>query len=118
MVPARCVFEVGIRLPVGMNKERVLTEVEKIVSCYPEVSYKEIIYNPPSSCAPNGDMVHFLQTNAIQVSGIKPEPTISLGGTDCRLWRYRNYRLTFTGHFLTTWVQLTNMLRWKNFSRL
>lgn len=99
MVPAGCIFEADIRLPVGMDRERVLVEVEKIISRYPEVSYREMIYNPPSSCDPKGAMVNDLRKNAFQVSGIKPETIISLGGTDCRLWRYRNIPAYVYGPF-------------------
>jgi succinyl-diaminopimelate desuccinylase len=35
-------------------------------------------------------MVHYLRANAHESFGIKPLPIISLGGTDARLWRYKN----------------------------
>jgi succinyl-diaminopimelate desuccinylase len=33
-------------------------------------------------------MVGILKKNAKELKGIDPEPIISLGGTDARLWRY------------------------------
>jgi succinyl-diaminopimelate desuccinylase len=35
-------------------------------------------------------MVHYLQANAQESFGIRPQTIISLGGTDARLWRYKN----------------------------
>ena len=73
--------------------------MDKIVAHYPEVSFKELNYNAPSSCPPDSEMVTFLQVNAKQITGIKPEPIISIGGTDCRLWRYRNIPAYVYGPF-------------------
>jgi succinyl-diaminopimelate desuccinylase len=90
MIPGQCTIESDIRLPVGLDKEGVMAEIEKICSKYHGLSYREINYTPPSSCDPNGDMVHYLRANAHESFGIKPLPIISLGGTDARLWRYKN----------------------------
>jgi succinyl-diaminopimelate desuccinylase len=35
-------------------------------------------------------MVGIVQANAKALRGIEPQPICSLGGTDTRLWRYRN----------------------------
>lgn len=99
MIPGECNLEVDIRMPVGLDKEHVMAEVEKIVSRYPEVSYRELNDTPPSYCDPKGEMVNYLQVNAKQVSGIEPEAVTSLGGTDCRLWRYRNIPAYVYGPF-------------------
>ncbi|HZS83517.1 MAG TPA: ArgE/DapE family deacylase [Stellaceae bacterium] len=90
MVAAECDFEVDLRLPNGLDDKRVLAEVEKIVRRYPEASYKVANYNPPSWCPPDTEMARYVQENARAVSGIEPVPVISLGGTDARLWRYRD----------------------------
>jgi succinyl-diaminopimelate desuccinylase len=90
MIPGQCTIECDIRLPVGLNKKHVMVEIEKICSKYPQLSYKEINYTDPSFCNPNGDMVQYLQANAEKSIGIKPKAIVSLGGTDARLWRYRN----------------------------
>jgi succinyl-diaminopimelate desuccinylase len=90
MIPGQCRIEADIRLPLGVDKETVMREVDKIVARHPGVSLEEINFNPPSYCDPYGEMVEILQNNAEQLSGVKPVPIVSLGGTDARLWRYRN----------------------------
>ena len=90
MVAAECRFEVDIRLPNGLEAPAILKLVDRIVAPYPEVSYRVINYNPPSWCPPDSEMVQLVRDNAQAVSGIDPTPVISLGGTDARLWRYRD----------------------------
>ena len=90
MIPGDCVIELDIRLPIGLDKARIMEEVEKIVARYPEVSVGELNYNPPSWCDPYGEMVRYLQANVKTLKGFEPLPVVSLGGTDCRLWRYRD----------------------------
>ena len=90
MVAAECDFEVDIRLPVGLDDKRILAEVDRIVAPHPEASYEVIVYNPPSWCPPDAEMARYVQANAAALSGVEPVPVISLGGTDARLWRYRD----------------------------
>jgi succinyl-diaminopimelate desuccinylase len=90
MIPGQLRIEADIRLPLGVDKETVTEEVRRIVSHYPEVTAEEINFNPPSYCDPYGEMVEILQNNVRQLSGVEPVPIVSLGGTDARLWRYRN----------------------------
>jgi len=90
MVAAECRFEVDIRLPNGLDAPDVLPLVDRIVAQHPEVSYEQILYNPPSWCPPDSEMVELVRANARAVSDIDPTPVISLGGTDARLWRYRD----------------------------
>ncbi|HEV2546409.1 MAG TPA: M20/M25/M40 family metallo-hydrolase [Stellaceae bacterium] len=90
MVAAECTFELDIRLPNGLDAPRILSEVDKIVAHYPEASYRQLIYNPPSWCPPDSEMAQYVRSNAQAIAGIDPTPVISLGGTDARLWRYRD----------------------------
>jgi succinyl-diaminopimelate desuccinylase len=90
MVAAECRFEVDIRLPNGLEAPAVLALVDRIVARHPEVGYRQILYNPPSWCPPDSEMVELVRANARAVSGIDPTPVISLGGTDARLWRYQD----------------------------
>jgi succinyl-diaminopimelate desuccinylase len=90
MVPSQCRIEADIRLPLGVDKPTVMEKVRQIAARYPEVTFEEINFNPPSYCDPYGEMVEILQNNARQLSGVEPVPVVSLGGTDARLWRYRN----------------------------
>lgn len=88
MVAAECSFEVDIRLPNGLDSPAIIERVDQIVAQHPEVSYRQILYNPPSWCPPDSEMAQHVRANAQAVSNIDPTPVISLGGTDARLWRY------------------------------
>jgi succinyl-diaminopimelate desuccinylase len=99
MVPGECVVEVDIRLPVGIEKQQVMAEVKKILAHYPEVSCEEINDNPPSWCEPYGAMTEFVRANVKALNGIEAASIISLGGTDARLWRYRNVPAYVYGPF-------------------
>lgn len=99
MVPGSCKLEVDIRLPVGMDRDRVRAELDGIVSAYPGVKIEEINHNPASYCDPFGDMVEIIQANVEQLRGFKPSPIVSLGGTDARLWRYEGIPAYVYGPF-------------------
>lgn len=88
MVPSQCVLEADIRFPIGLDKERVLAEVERILARYPGTTMEELVFNPPSWCDPEHEMVAILQDNVQALRGFRPAPTVSVGGTDTRLWRY------------------------------
>jgi len=97
MVAAECDFEVDIRLPIGVTAPAVLAEVDKIAARHPEVSYAQDIYDPPSWNAPDTEMVEIVRRNARALVGIDPTPVVSLGGTDARLWRYKDVPATVYG---------------------
>ncbi len=90
MIPGDCRIEADIRLPLGVEKDVVMSEVQKIAGRHPEVEVEEINYSAPSWCDPYGEMVEILQRNVKAETGTEPVPIVSLGGTDARLWRYRN----------------------------
>ena len=90
MVASECRFEVDIRLPNGLDAPQILAEVDKIITAYPEVSYRQVLYNPPSWCLPDTEMAQLVRANAKDIAGIDPTPVVSLGGTDTRLWRYKD----------------------------
>ena len=90
MVAADCDFEVDIRLPVGVTAPAILAEVDKIIAGRPDVSYEQDIYDPPSWNAPDAEMAEIVRRNARALAGIDPTPVVSLGGTDARLWRYKD----------------------------
>jgi succinyl-diaminopimelate desuccinylase len=90
MIAAECQFEVDFRLPNGLEAPALLAEVDKILARYPEVSYRQIIYNPPAWTAPDAEMIGYVRENAKAIGKVDPAPVISLGGTDARLWRYQN----------------------------
>ena len=90
MVASECRFEIDIRVPNGLDAPPILAEVDKIIAGYPEATYREVNYNPPSWCPPDSEMAELVRANARAVAGIDPTPVISLGGTDARLWRYKD----------------------------
>lgn len=90
MVASQCSFEMDIRVPNGLDAPQILAEIDRIMAQYPEASYRQIAYNPPSWCPPDAEMAQLVRANAQAVSGIDPTPVISLGGTDARLWRYKD----------------------------
>lgn len=90
MVAAECRFEMDIRVPNGLDAPQILGEIDKIMQRYPDATYRQIAYNPPSWCPPDAEMLQLVRANAQAVSGIDPTPVISLGGTDARLWRYKD----------------------------
>jgi len=90
MIASDCTFEVDIRVPIGIEVPQILAEVDKIVALYPEVSYRQLNYNPPSWCPPDAEMAQLVRANAKEIAGIDPTPIVSLGGTDARLWRCKD----------------------------
>lgn len=99
MVPSSATFEADIRLPLGVTRERVLAEVEKILSAYPEATMKEVNCNLPSWVDPDCDIIKIVQDTVEKLRGFRPTPIVSLGGTDARLWRYRNIPTCVYGPF-------------------
>lgn len=99
MVPGLCSFEADIRLPVGGSKEAVMRRVAGILRHYPAATVEEINFSEPAACDPFHEMVGHIQANARAVSGIEPQPVISLGGTDARLWRQRGIPAYVYGPF-------------------
>jgi len=99
MVPSSAVFEADIRLPLGVTRERVLADVEKILKDFPEAKMKETNCNLPSWVDPNCDIIEIVQNTVEELRGFRPTPIVSLGGTDARLWRYRNIPTCVYGPF-------------------
>jgi len=89
MIAGHSRTEVDIRCPIGVSTEQVLRKFDEIVSRVPEASYRIINKSEPNYVDPRHEMMTILQENAEAVRGIRPTPNISLGGTDCRLWRQR-----------------------------
>ncbi len=88
MIPSECVIEADVRFPVGLEKERMLEELGKIVARYPAAEMEEVSFQAPSWCDPEGEMVDILRANVKALRGHEPAPVVSLAGTDARLWRY------------------------------
>lgn len=99
MVPSSATFEADIRLPLGVSRERIVAEIEKILKGYPDVSMKEFNCNLPSWVDPNCDIIEIVRDTVEMLKGFRPTPIVSLGGTDARLWRYRNIPSCVYGPF-------------------
>ena len=101
MIPSECVIEADVRLPIGVDSDRVLAEIDRILADYPQVTYTVINHAPPAWCDPEHEMVGIIQANVKALRGFEPEPTSSLGGTDARLWRYIDVPAYVYGPFPT-----------------
>jgi succinyl-diaminopimelate desuccinylase len=90
VLPDECLLEVDIRLPPGIDKARVMTEIDAILERYPAVTADEHVYHTyrSSICDPDGAMVGIIQRNVEAALGFRPVPMISLGGSDTRYWRW------------------------------
>ena len=99
MVPSSASFEADIRLPLGVTRERVIEEIEKILKPYPDVTMREFNCNLPSWVDPNCDIIEIVQDTVESLRNVRPIPIVSLGGTDARLWRYRNIPTCVYGPF-------------------
>ncbi len=89
-IPGHCVVEADVRFPIGLERQAVNDAIAAICARFPEVTMEEMNFQPPSWCDPEHEMVGILQDNVERLRGFRPEPVVSLGGTDTRLWRYRD----------------------------
>ena len=89
MIAASCRVEVDIRTPIGVSTDDVLTRVDQIIARHDGASYRVINRAESNACDPNHELVEIIQRNAETARGILPLPSPGLGGTDCRLWRYK-----------------------------
>lgn len=99
MVPSSATFEADIRLPLGVTRERVMAEVRRVLARYPEASLTETNCNLPSWVDPDCDIIRIVQDTVESLRDFRPAPIVSLGGTDARLWRYRNIPTCVYGPF-------------------
>lgn len=89
MAAASCRAEVDIRCPIGLSTEVILRQVGEILEAHPTASSQVLNRYEPNYSDPDHAMVRIIQRNAERLRGIRPMPGISLGCTDCRLWRYQ-----------------------------
>jgi hypothetical protein len=54
-------------------------------------------------------MAQLVRANAREITGIDPTPIVSLGGTDARLWRYKDIRGSSMAHHRPAWAASTSM---------
>ena len=91
MLPAECVLDIDLRLPVGIARAAAIARVEAIAARYPEVRCEELAPDQPEATwsDPEHEMVGHLARNAAAAGGRRPQPIVGLGATDTRFWRAR-----------------------------
>ncbi len=90
-IPHACVMEIDIRIPVGIDYDRVHDEVAAICRAHDAGFELVEAHSYPGSMAdPDGEMMHIIQDNAEAATGARPVPMSSLGGSDSRYWRWAN----------------------------
>jgi succinyl-diaminopimelate desuccinylase len=91
MIPSACRLEADIRLPVGVSKARVRSQLEALLKDFPEATVAEASNADDEAnwCDPQGRMLRLIQDAAQHVTGIRPLPVITLAATDARYWRQR-----------------------------
>ncbi|BBK42114.1 peptidase [Allostella vacuolata] len=91
MMPDECVVEADVRVPPGIPRDRVRALVQDILARHPEAEMEERQDHSydASWCAPDGEMAGIIQDNVVALKGFRPEPIVSLGGSDGRYWRWR-----------------------------
>lgn len=90
MIANRCRAEIDLRCPVGLTLDDILARFGEIVARYPTARWQVLNSSPPNVCDHEDRIFAVVKDNAEAVSGTRPVPTISLGGTDARLWRLRD----------------------------
>lgn len=90
MIPGHCVFEADIRMPLGLKADHVMTVIHQVLGKHPEakVDIQTAASNPAAACAHDHPMVDILARNAQNVTDHKPLAIPSMGGTDCKFYRY------------------------------
>lgn len=89
MIPGICTLDADVRMPLGITGAQIRAEVQRILQRYPEVTVEETqhtVFDPLCS-DPDHEMLRLVQDNAEALSGFRPVPLVTLGGTDCRFWR-------------------------------
>jgi succinyl-diaminopimelate desuccinylase len=94
MIPDTCVFELDIRLPVGLVRDQVLELISSLIPKYDEATFElsvhEAASNPFSFSSISHPMVNLLADNAALVAPNSDRPVAipSMGATDCKHYRY------------------------------
>jgi succinyl-diaminopimelate desuccinylase len=92
LIPATCVFEADIRLPIGLTRETVLAHIDDLLVVFPQAGYsiQEAVSNPASYSNFNHPFARCIADAAERVTGRTLLPLIGLGGTDCKFYRYND----------------------------
>lgn len=92
MIPEICIFEIDIRLPIGLVADQVMAVIDSVIPHYPEaiieLKKQEAASNPSSFSSIDHSMVEHLMQNVELVRGSRPAMIPSMGATDCKHYRY------------------------------
>jgi succinyl-diaminopimelate desuccinylase len=89
MIASQCRVEVDLRCPLGLEMDELLARFGEIVARHPAARWRLMNSSSPNVCDPEARVFTLLKDNAEAISGRRPVPAVSLGGTDSRLWRMR-----------------------------
>ena len=91
VIPSSCVFEADIRLPIGLARDTVMSQIDKLLQEFPEGSYtvQEAASNPANYLAHDHAFATCIADAAESVTGRRPIPLVGMGGTDCKFYRYQ-----------------------------
>ncbi|MBI3709234.1 MAG: M20/M25/M40 family metallo-hydrolase [Proteobacteria bacterium] len=89
MLPGDCRLEVDLRIPVGLDSNEVRRRLVAVAGRYPEASIEELMHHssPSSWSDPGHEMVRILQRIVASLGGFEPKPVVSIGASDCKVWR-------------------------------
>lgn len=88
MIAAKCSFDVDIRMPNGVDPDELLARIE-VLRVRHNFSYEVILLNRPNWTDPDYELAQIVTETAAEITNVRPVPTVSLGNTDARLWRYQ-----------------------------
>ncbi|KAJ5152388.1 hypothetical protein N7492_010683 [Penicillium capsulatum] len=87
MIPEQCIFEIDIRLPIGLDANAVMAVIEPVIPNYPDARIEL-----------RKQEAHLMENVAL-VCGSRPAIIPSMDATDCKYYRYAR-RYVFGGHRL------------------
>jgi succinyl-diaminopimelate desuccinylase len=88
LVADECRAELDIRLPPGLELERVLAFLDRLFAEHPSASYRVIQSSAPNWTPPSHPLVQALLRNAASIRGQAVRPEIGITASDTRLFRH------------------------------
>jgi succinyl-diaminopimelate desuccinylase len=88
MAPRRCVVDVDVRTPVGVDAEAVMALVRQTIEARGG-EYVEVETRSANVSDIEHPLFAALCDSVEEVTGKRPMPSVGLGATDCRMWRER-----------------------------
>lgn len=86
MVPDRCTIDLDVRLPIGLDAEKVLRKARAVASKH-DGTVTVINESPPNYTSPNEEIVKMLVTNVREITTRKPTIFVQWATSDARFLR-------------------------------